>query len=433
MKQAVAHLIPYLEAEKEKSGKSLTKGKIVTATVKGDVHDIGKNIVGVVLQCNNYEVIDLGVMVPYTKILETAKLENADIIGLSGLITPSLGEMEIVAAEMKRAGFEVPLLIGGATTSKVHTAVKIAPNCENSVIHVVDASRAVGVAGALLSETQRDAYVAQIAEEYDGIREGYQGRDQSGRQHTLDGARKARLPVDWASAKPLRPTFVGLKTFDDYALADLIERIDWTPFFRTWELAGTFPKILEDPKVGKVARELHADAQAMLERLVAEKWLTARAVIGLFPANSVDDDIEVYTDESRCDVRTRFHFLRQQMIKNTARPNFSLADFVAPKETGVPDYLGGFAVTAGVGIEKKVAEFEAAHDDYNSILLKALADRLAEAFAERMHERVRKEFWGYAADETLDNDAMIHEDYQGIRPRARLPGLSGPQREGDLV
>ena len=421
MKQAVAHLIPYLEAEKEKSGKSLTKGKIVTATVKGDVHDIGKNIVGVVLQCNNYEVIDLGVMVPYTKILETAKLENADIIGLSGLITPSLGEMEIVAAEMKRAGFEVPLLIGGATTSKVHTAVKIAPNYENSVIHVVDASRAVGVAGALLSETQRDAYVAQIAEEYDGIREGYQGRDQSGRQHTLDGARKARLPVDWASAKPLRPTFVGLKTFDDYALADLVERIDWTPFFRTWELARTFPKILEDPKVGKVARELHADAQAMLERLVAEKWLTARAVIGLFPANSVDDDIEVYTDESRCDVRTRFHFLRQQMIKNTARPNFSLADFVLPKETGVPDYLGGFAVTAGVGIEKKVAEFEAAHDDYNSILLKALADRLAEAFAERMHERVRKEFWGYAADETLDNDAMIHEDYQGIRPAPGYP------------
>ena len=421
MKQAVAHLIPYLEAEKEKSGKSLTKGKIVTATVKGDVHDIGKNIVGVVLQCNNYEVIDLGVMVPYSKILETAKAEKADIIGLSGLITPSLGEMEIVAAEMKRAGFDVPLLIGGATTSKVHTAVKIAPNYENPVIHVVDASRAVGVAGALLSETQRDAYVAQIAEEYDGIREGYQGRDQSGRQHTLDGARKARLPVDWASAEPLRPTFVGLKTFDDYALDDLVDRIDWTPFFRTWELAGTFPKILEDPKVGKVARDLHADAQTMLEQLVAEKWLTARAVIGLFPANSEDDDIEVYTDESRGEVRTRFHFLRQQMIKNTARPNFSLADFVAPKGTGAPDYLGGFAVTAGVGIEKKLAEFEAAHDDYNSILLKALADRLAEAFAERMHERVRKEFWGYAADEALDNDAMIHEDYQGIRPAPGYP------------
>ena len=421
MKQAVAHLIPYLEAEKEKSGKSLAKGKIVTATVKGDVHDIGKNIVGVVLQCNNYEVIDLGVMVPYTKILETAKAENADIIGLSGLITPSLGEMEIVAAEMKRAGFEVPLLIGGATTSKVHTAVKIAPNYDNPVIHVVDASRAVGVAGALLSDTRRDDYVAKIADEYDGIREGYQGRDQGGRQHTLEGARQARLPVDWSAAEPLRPQFIGLKTFDNFALDDLVDRIDWTPFFRTWELAGTYPKILDDPKVGKVARDLHADALAMLERIVAEKWLTARAVIGLFPANSVGDDIEVYTDESRNDVRTRFHFLRQQMIKNTARANFSLADFVAPKEMGVPDYFGGFAVTAGVGIEKKLAEFEAAHDDYDSILLKALADRLAESFAERMHERVRKEFWGYAADENLDNDAMIHEDYQGIRPAPGYP------------
>ena len=421
MKQAVAHLIPYLEAEKEGTGQSLTKGKIVTATVKGDVHDIGKNIVGVVLQCNNFEVIDLGVMVPYTKILETAKEEKADMIGLSGLITPSLGEMEIVAAEMKRADFTVPLLIGGATTSKVHTAVKIAPNYESPVIHVVDASRAVGVAGALMSDTQRDPYVVQIEEEYQGIRDGYQGRDQSGRQHTLDGARRARLLVDWTSTEPARPQFPGLKTFDNYALDDLVDRIDWTPFFRTWELAGTFPRILDDAKIGKVARELHADAQAMLQQIVAEKWLTARAVVGLFPANSVGDDIEVYADESRGDARTRFHFLRQQMIKNTARANFSLADFVAPKETGVADYLGGFAVTAGIGIENKLAEFEAAHDDYNGILLKALADRLAEAFAERIHERVRKEFWGYAADESLDNEAMIREEYRGIRPAPGYP------------
>ena len=421
MKRAVAHLIPYLEAEKENGGKPLSKGKIVTATVKGDVHDIGKNIVGVVLQCNNFEVIDLGVMVPYTKILETAKEQQADMIGLSGLITPSLGEMEIVAAEMTRAGFSVPLLIGGATTSKVHTAVKIAPNYENPVIHVVDASRAVGVAAALLSDTQRDAYVAGIADEYDRIRAGYESRDQSGRQHALDDARNARLPVDWDSVEPPRPQFLGRKTFNDYPLDDVVGRIDWTPFFRTWELAGTFPRILDDPKVGQAARDLHADAEAMLDRIVAEKWLTARAVIGFFPANSVGDDIEVYADDSREEVRTRFHFLRQQMIKNTARANFSLVDFVAPKDTAVADYLGGFAVTAGIGIEDKLAEFEAAHDDYNAILLKALADRLAEAFAERMHERVRKEFWGYAADESLDNEAMIHEDYRGIRPAPGYP------------
>ena len=421
MKQAVAHLIPFLEAEKEESGESLTKGKIVTATVKGDVHDIGKNIVGVVLQCNNFDVVDLGVMVPYTRILETAKAENADMIGLSGLITPSLGEMEIVAAEMNRAGFSVPLLIGGATTSKIHTAVKIAPNYDAPVIHVVDASRAVGVAGALMSESQHEPYVAEIAEEYQSLRENYQGRAQGGRQHTLEGARQAKHAIDWASAEPPRPKSLGLEVFDQYELGDLVDRVDWTPFFRTWELAGTFPKILDDPKVGEAARELYTDAQAMLAKIVAEKWLTARAVIGIFPANSVGDDIEVYVDEGRNDVRMRFHFLRQQMIKNTARANFSLADFVAPKDSGVADYLGGFAVTAGIGIEDKLAEFEAQHDDYNGILLKALADRLAEAFAERMHERVRKEFWGYAADEALENDALIHEDYQGIRPAPGYP------------
>ncbi len=421
MKQAVAHLIPFLEAEKENGGKASAKGKIVTATVKGDVHDIGKNIVGVVLQCNNFEVIDLGVMVPYIKILETAKAEGANMIGLSGLITPSLGEMETVAAEMRRAGFTVPLLIGGATTSKVHTAVKIAPNYDHPVVHVVDASRAVGVAGALVSDTRRDQFVARIGQEYDRIRDGYHGRDQGGRQHTLQGAREARSPIDWTSTEPAKPSFLGLKAFDSYDLGDLVNRIDWTPFFRTWELAGTFPKILDDPKVGQAARDLHDDAQTMLERIVAEQWLTARGVIGLFPANSTGDDIEVYADESRGEVRTRFHFLRQQMIKNTARANFSLADFVAPKETGVADYLGGFAVTAGIGIETKLAEFDAAHDDYNSILLKALADRLAEAFAEHMHERVRREFWGYAADEDLNNEALIREEYQGIRPAPGYP------------
>ncbi len=421
MKRAVAHLTPFLEAEKESGGEVLAKGKIVTATVKGDVHDIGKNIVGVVLQCNNFEVIDLGVMVPYTEILETAKAEGADMIGLSGLITPSLREMEIVAAEMKRAGLAVPLLIGGATTSKVHTAVKIASNYDHPVVHVVDASRAVGVVGALVSDAQRGPFVARIEREYDRIRDGYRGRDRDGRQHTLQEARAARLPIDWAATEPAKPSFLGLKTFDSYDLGDLVRRIDWTPFFRAWELAGTFPRILNDPKVGRAARDLHDDARAMLKRIVAERWLTARGVIGFFPANSVGDDIEVYADETRGETRTRFHFLRQQMIKNTAGANFSLADFVAPRETGVADYLGGFAVTAGLGIEARLAEFEAAHDDYGGILLKALADRLAEAFAERLHERVRTEFWGYAPDEDLDNEVLIREEYRGIRPAPGYP------------
>ena len=421
MKRAVAHLIPFLEAEKGSGGRISAKGKIVTATVKGDVHDIGKNIVGVVLQCNNFEVVDLGVMVPYARILETAKAEGADMIGLSGLITPSLGEMEIVAAEMKRAGFTVPLLIGGATTSRVHTAVKIAPNYDHPVVHVVDASRAVGVAGALASDTRRDPFVAGIEREYADIRDAHRGRDRGGRRHALRRAREARLSIDWASEEPAKPSFLGLKAFDSYDLGDLVDRIDWTPFFRAWELAGAFPRILDDPKVGRAARDLHDDARAMLERIVAERWLTARGVIGFFPANAVGDDVEVYADESRGAARARFHFLRQQMIRNTGRANLSLADFVAPRETGVADYLGGFAVTAGIGIEAKLAEFEAARDDYDGILLKALADRLAEAFAERMHERVRKEFWGYAPDENLDNEALIREEYRGIRPAPGYP------------
>ena len=421
MKRAVAHLIPFLEAEKGSGGGISAKGKIVTATVKGDVHDIGKNIVGVVLQCNNFEVVDLGVMVPYARILETAKAEGADMIGLSGLITPSLGEMEIVAAEMKRAGFTVPLLIGGATTSRVHTAVKIAPNYDHPVVHVVDASRAVGVAGALASDTRRAPFVAGIEREYADIRDAHRGRDRGGRRHALARAREARLSIDWASEEPAKPSFLGLKAFDSYDLGDLVDRIDWTPFFRAWELAGAFPRILDDPKVGRAARDLHDDARAMLERIVAERWLTARGVVGFFPANAAGDDVEVYADESRGAACVRFHFLRQQMIRSTGRANLSLADFVAPRETGVADYLGGFAVTAGIGIEAKLAEFEAARDDYDGILLKALADRLAEAFAERMHERVRKEFWGYAPDEDLDNEALIREEYRGIRPAPGYP------------
>ena len=421
MKQAVAHLIPFLEADKESGGRIPAKGKIVTATVKGDVHDIGKNIVGVVLQCNNFEVIDLGVMVPYARILETAKAEGADMIGLSGLITPSLGEMEIVAAEMKRAGFTAPLLIGGATTSRAHTAVRIAPNYDHPVVHVVDASRAVGVAGALMSDARRGPFVAEIEREYAGIRDGHRGRNRDGRRHTLRSAREAGPSIDWASAEPAKPSFLGLKTFDSYDLGDLVDRIDWTPFFRAWELAGAFPRILDDPKVGRAARDLHDDARAMLERIVAERWLTARGVIGFFPANAAGDDVEVYADESRGAARARFCFLRQQMMKNAERANLCLADFIAPRETGVADYLGGFTVTAGIGIEAKLAEFEAARDDYDGILLKALADRLAEAFAERMHERVRKEFWGYAPDENLDNQALIREEYRGIRPAPGYP------------
>ncbi|MFQ5619594.1 MAG: methionine synthase [Rhodospirillales bacterium] len=422
MKQAVAHLIPFMEAEKRKSESTKGKGTIVTATVKGDVHDIGKNIVGVVLQCNNFEVIDLGVMVPYAKILETAREHDADMIGLSGLITPSLEEMASVAHEMTREGFDLPLLIGGATTSKAHTAVKIAPNYRGPTIHVVDASRAVGVASNLMSDTLKDDFLASVAGEYEAVRERHAGRKKKARQLGIADARKARHRIDWAAAKPPRPAFLGLKAFAGYDLDELVGRIDWTPFFRTWELAGTYPGILEDEKVGEAARGLFADAQAMLERIVGEGWLTANGVVGFFPANTVgDDDVELYTDESRKRVRAVVHFLRQQMMKSPGRANFCLADFIAPKETGIEDYIGAFAVTTGIGIENKLDEFKKQHDDYSDILLKALADRLAEAFAERLHERVRKEFWGYAKDEDLDNRAIIGEAYQGIRPAPGYP------------
>jgi 5-methyltetrahydrofolate--homocysteine methyltransferase len=419
MKKAVAHLIPFIEAEKATNADTRSKGKLVLATVKGDVHDIGKNIVGVVLQCNNYEVVDLGVMVPCARILETARQVKADAIGLSGLITPSLEEMTVVAGEMEREGFHVPLLIGGATTSRAHTAVKIAPRYSGPVVHVLDASRAVGVTGRLLSDTLRQDFVEQVKAEYAALREERGERDGGDRQIPLAEARANRLVPQWTPAPA--PAFLGVKTLERYPLAELVERIDWTPFFQTWELAGHYPAILTDPAVGKTARSLFDDARRLLDRIVNEGLLTANARFGFFPAASRGDDILVYRDENRDAIRTTVHTLRQQSRKSAGRPNLALADFVAPAETGVRDYIGLFAVTAGHGVEQLVAGFEAGHDDYNAILAKALADRLAEAFAERLHERVRREFWGYARDEKLDNEALIREKYQGVRPAPGYP------------
>ena len=400
------------------------------ATVKGDVHDIGKNIVGVVLQCNNFEVIDLGVMVPYGKILETAKVENADMIGLSGLITPSLEEMCTVALEMERSSLDIPLLIGGATTSKIHTAVKVAPGYSQPVIHVNDASRAVGVASNLLSDTRRDDYLASVATEQEETRERHARNQKAKKLPKLSEVRNAKLEIDWSDYQPTTPKILGLKSFDDYDLAELATRIDWTPFFRTWELVGVYPALLNDPIVGESARELFEDAQAMLEKIISEKWLKARAVIGFFPAHSIGDDVLLDIQRNGNNEPKAFHFLRQQMAKREGRANMCLADFIAPEDSGLTDYIGGFAVTTGIGIDDKVAAFKSAHDDYSEILLKALADRLAEAFAERMHERVRKEFWGYAANEDLDNNDLIHETYQGIRP---APGYPACPDHGEKV
>ncbi|QEL11097.1 methionine synthase [Kushneria phosphatilytica] len=420
MKQAVAHLIPYIEAEK--SDDTQSKGRIVLATVKGDVHDIGKNIVGVVLQCNNYEVIDLGVMVPTEKILATAREQHADIIGLSGLITPSLDEMVGVAQEMERQGFDVPLLIGGATTSKAHTAVKIEPNYTHPVVYVTDASRAVGVASRLLSTGLREAYVAEIRADYEKVRERHsKRRPKAADMSYLEACEKA-FDGDWHNYVPPRPTFTGLKVFENYSLEELVERIDWTPFFMTWQLSGKFPKILEDDIVGEAARNLYQDAQRMLKRLVDEKRITARGVIGFWPANTVDQDtIEVYADDKRCDVIHRLHHVRQQSSKGREGICYSLADFVAPLESHREDWIGAFAVTTGHGADELARAYEEAGDDYNAIMVKALADRLAEAFAERLHERVRKEFWGYDPEETLDNDELIGEKYRGIRPAPGYP------------
>ncbi|MFC4159816.1 methionine synthase [Chitinimonas lacunae] len=436
MKQAVAYLEPFIEQEKRELGiaNAAAKGRIVMATVKGDVHDIGKNIVGVVLRCNNYEVIDLGVMVPAQKILDTAREVGADLIGLSGLITPSLEEMAHVAKEMQRQGFTIPLLIGGATTSKVHTAVKIAPNYQYPVIYVPDASRAVGVCASLLSDELRNDYSAKVADEYATIRHIHANKGKA-QLLSLDQARANAHRTDWSTYEPPVPRQLGVQRFERYPLAELVPYIDWSPFFNAWELFGKYPRILDDATVGQQARELFADAQAMLDKLVAEEWLTANAVIGLFPARRISDDIELYepqADGSAGKPLMRIHALRQQNLKAEGKPNWCLADFVAPADSGRLDYVGLFAVTAGLDIEPHVARFEAAHDDYSAIMLKALADRLAEAFTELMHHKVRTELWGYAENEQLDNEALIDERYRGIRPAPGYPACPDHTTKTDL-
>ncbi|MFV9636568.1 methionine synthase [Mycobacterium neumannii] len=424
MKKAVAYLLPFIEAEKEEAGTTGSKdtnGTIVMATVKGDVHDIGKNIVGVVLQCNNFEVIDLGVMVPAQKILDAVKEHDADIVGLSGLITPSLDEMSNFAVEMERAGLEIPLLIGGATTSRAHTAVKISPRRSGPVVWVKDASRSVPVAAALLDDKQRPGLLEATEKDYASLRERHAQKNDRP-MLTLEKARANRTPIEWDGYTPPVPAQgLGVREFGDYDLAELREYIDWQPFFNAWEMKGRFPDILNNPATGEAARKLYDDAQEMLDTLIKEKWLTANGVIGFFPANAVGDDIELYTDDTRSEVLTTLHNLRQQGEHREGIPNRSLGDFVAPKDTGLADYVGGFAVTAGLGSQDKIMEFKAAMDDYSAILLESVADRLAEAFAERMHQRVRKEFWGYQPDEQLDNEALIGEKYVGIRPAPGYP------------
>jgi 5-methyltetrahydrofolate--homocysteine methyltransferase len=422
MKQAVAYLQPYIEDEKDASAS--TNGKILMATVKGDVHDIGKNIVGVVLQCNNYEVIDLGVMVPAEKILQTAKDENVDIIGLSGLITPSLDEMVHLGKEMQRQGFSVPLLIGGATTSKAHTAVKIAPTYEgNQAIYVSDASRAVGVASKLINKDSRDEFVADIQKDYDAVRLRTANKTSRGTLFAYEDAVKQKPQLNWRDYAPDIPKQLGLSVLDDYPLEVLVPYIDWTPFFITWDLVGKYPRIFDDEVVGDAAKTLYEDAQVLLKDIIENKRLKARAVFGLWQANSVNhDDIEIYNPADSSQPVTTVHHIRQQIQKPGASEElFSLADFIAPKENGIKDYIGGFAVTTGIGADELANQYEAKHDDYNAIMVKALADRLAEAFAEHLHERVRREYWGYATDETLDNEALIKEKYRGIRPAPGYP------------
>lgn len=426
MKQAVAYLQPFLEQEKKDLGleDKPAAGKVLMATVKGDVHDIGKNIVGVVLQCNNYEVIDLGVMVPAAKILQTAKEEKVDIIGLSGLITPSLDEMCFVAAELEREGFDCPLLIGGATTSRVHTAVKISPNYNRcQAIYVLDASRAVGVVSKLLSDTDRSGYIQDIGAEYKKAREAYLAGDAKKKRITVAAARANAFGIDWSQYTPPKPTFLGTRAFENYDLARLVPYIDWSPFFATWELRGRHPAILSDNVVGAEAKKLFADAEALLEKIVHEKWLKASAVIGFWPANSAGDDIELYKDEERHSSLAVLHTLRQQIARDERRDraHTALSDFIAPKASGRADYIGGFAVTAGLGEDEAIEAHFAKTDDYGRIMFKALADRLAEAFAEHMHARVRREFWGYAANEQLSNDDLIAEKYDGIRPAPGYP------------
>ncbi|EYS92510.1 methionine synthase [Cupriavidus sp. SK-4] len=446
MKQAVAHLLPYIEEEKrllaEAGGDVKARGKIVIATVKGDVHDIGKNIVSVVLQCNNFEVVNMGVMVPCNEILAKAKVEGADIVGLSGLITPSLEEMAYVASEMQRDDYfrvkKIPLLIGGATTSRVHTAVKIAPNYEGPVVYVPDASRSVSVASSLLSDEGAAKYLDDLKTDYDRIRTQHANKKATP-MVTLAQARANKTPIDWSSYVPPKPKFIGRRVFRNYDLAELANYIDWGPFFQTWDLAGKYPDILNDEIVGESARKVFSDGKAMLSRLIQGRWLTANGVIALLPANTVnDDDIEIYTDETRSKVALTWHNLRQQserpVVDGVRRPNRCLADFVAPKDSGIADYVGLFAVTAGLGVEKKEAQFEADHDDYSAIMLKALADRFAEGFAECLHERVRKDLWGYDAGEQLSNEQLIAESYRGIRPAPGYPAcpehtVKGPMFE----
>ena len=426
MKQAVAYLQPFLEAEKKLSGldQKAAAGKVLMATVKGDVHDIGKSIVGVVLQCNNYEVIDLGVMVPAAKILETAKREKVDMIGLSGLITPSLDEMCFVAAEMEREGFSCPLLIGGATTSKVHTAVKVSPNYHRGqAVYVLDASRAVGVVSKLLSPTEKPPFIADIRADYEKVRKAHVANEARKQRITLQAARDNRFKIDWEKFTPVKPSFLGTRVFPNFSLASLVPYIDWTPLFQAWELAGRYPQILTDNKVGAEAKKLFDDAQELLKRIVAEKWVTASGVVGFWPANSVGDDIEVYRDDTRTSQLTMLHTLRQQIARDASRnrAHTALADFIAPKETGIADYIGGFAVTSGIGEEQAIERHIKKTDDYNRIMTKALCDRLAEAFAEALHQKVRKELWGYAKNEKLSNEDLILEKYQGIRPAPGYP------------
>ncbi len=422
MKKAVAYLLPYIEAEKAKNNDTSTAGKILLATVKGDVHDIGKNIVGVVLACNNYEVIDLGVMVPADKIIDKAIEEKVDVIGLSGLITPSLEEMVNVASEMERREIDIPLLIGGATTSKVHTAVKIEQNFRmNQTIHVADASRSVTVVERLLS-TEKNEFIGEIRKDYERIRTYHESKKKTKSYLSFEDAQANRLEIDWSNQKIVKPQFTGVKVFDDYPLREISQYIDWMPFFQTWGLAGRFPQILEDEVVGAEAKKLYADAGEMLKEIVTNKWLKAKAVVGIWPANTSDPDtIEVYADESRSEVIHRFESMRQQSKKVAGQPNLSLADFIAPKSSGQADYIGGFAVTSGKGIEAHIDRYKSQNDDYSAIMIKALADRLAEAFTELMHEKVRTELWGYAQSENLTNDQLIKEAYVGIRPAAGYP------------
>lgn len=421
MKKAVAILIPYIEAEKEKSGSKKSNGLILMATVKGDVHDIGKNIVGVVLGCNNYDIIDLGVMVPSDKILSTAVEKNVDVIGLSGLITPSLDEMVHVAKEMERMGLNIPLLIGGATTSRIHTSVKIAPEYSNPTIHVLDASKSVGVVSNLLSDDAKDGFVTKIKDEYKKLREDHFKKHSAKEYISIEKARANKLKPDWNNYSVQKPNKLGVTSFKDFQLAEIRSYIDWTPFFQTWELKGKYPAIFENKDYGSEAKKIFDDANKLLDQIIEQKLLTANGIVGLFPAASVEDDIEIFTDDSRKGIAATLHAIRQQSVKSEGLPNIALADFIAPKESEVKDYIGMFAVTTGLGIEKLIEKFEKDHDDYNSIMAKAIADRLAEAFAELLHEKVRKEIWGYASDENLPNDKLIKEEYAGIRPAPGYP------------